>query len=115
MGRILVGPDDQHLLAPDGNVGVAESTDGGRSWQRTGPLPSAMWLSRSGTTILASGPTGAAQSTDDGKHWSALSLPDGASIVEASSVKATIFAAGLDGTTAHIWVSHDSGEHWSTP
>jgi photosystem II stability/assembly factor-like uncharacterized protein len=115
MGRILIGPDDQHLLAPDGNVGVAESTDGGRTWVRTGPLPSAMWLSRSGTTVLASGPAGAAQSTDDGKHWSALSLPDGASIVEASSVTATFFAAGLDGTTARIWVSHDGGGHWSTP
>lgn len=117
MGRILVDPaDTDHLVAPTMDAGAAESNDGGRSWDRLGGPRSVMWVSWLGgdtRRLVASGGGQAAASTDGGKTWSSLALPDGASIVEgATTDPEVLFAAGLDGTHARVWVSMDGGRTW---
>lgn len=88
-GRIVVDPDDpDHVLAADASAGVAESTDGGRTWQRVDSgLTSATWVSRGGDgldVLVASGLAGAALSSDAGRTWDQLDLPGGATLVEAA-------------------------------
>ncbi|MGH9183897.1 MAG: WD40/YVTN/BNR-like repeat-containing protein [Acidimicrobiales bacterium] len=62
-GRMVVDPaDEQHLFAADARAGVAETSDGGRSWRAldTG-LSAATWLSATGGglgALVASGPAG---------------------------------------------------------
>lgn len=118
-GRILVDPDDaDHVIAADAQAGPAASTDGGRTWQTLGGLPAAAWISTPDSldrTLLASGPAGAARSTDGGRTWTPLELPDGALLVEARPGDAQrLYAAGLEGTTARLWVSTDNGETWAS-
>jgi hypothetical protein len=115
-GRIVVGTDDDHLFAADAGAGVAASSDGGRTWRRIGPLASAAWLSRSGTTLVASGPAGAAISTDDGQQWADLKPPEAAALIEAArSDSKLLYAAGHHGASARIWVSRDGGQSWRRP
>ncbi len=118
-GRIIVDPaDEQHLLAADAQAGVVQSRDGGRSWQDAGGLPSATWISAAGDSVeslVASGPAGASQSSDGGRSWEPLELPDGALLAELGANADTLYAAGLDGTAAQVWISHDGGATWSEP
>lgn len=116
-GRILTGPDDDgHLIAADARAGVVESTDGGRSWQRLGGPPGAVWVSRSPTTLYASGPRGASRSADRGRTWENLALPEGASLVEADPSDAGTLYTGIhDGKTVQVLVSRDGGMRWSRP
>lgn len=119
-GRMVVDPDDpQHLVAADAQAGVAESTDGGRSWQRldTG-LAAATWLSASPdlSVMVASGPVGAARSDDAGRTWRSLDLPEGATLVEIASADASDLYAGRHrGSRVEVWVSRDGGERWQRP
>ena len=110
-GRILTGPDDdQHLVAADARAGGVESTDGGRSWQRLGGPPGAAWVSRSATTLYASG------SADGGRTWEDLALPEGASLVEADpSDPGTLYAGVHDSKAVAVLVSRDGGMRWSRP
>ncbi|MGI9022561.1 MAG: WD40/YVTN/BNR-like repeat-containing protein [Acidimicrobiales bacterium] len=116
-GRILVGPDDdQHLVAADARAGVVESTDGGRTWRRLSGPPSAVWVSRNGGSLYASGPRGAARSTDGGATWENLTLPEGATLVEAHPSDPGILYTGIhDGEAVRVLVSRDSGARWSPP
>ena len=116
-GRILTGPDDdQHLVAADARSGPTESTDGGRTWHRVGGPPSAVWVSRSGTTLYVSGPEGAASSPDGGKTWEELSLPAGASLVEADPNDPAVVYTGIhDGDAVRVMVSRDGGARWGRP
>lgn len=117
-GRIVVDPNDgDHLLAADVQSGVMESHDGGRTWQQLGPLPAATWISATSglDVIVSSGPAGAARSDDGGRTWEPLALPDGSLLVEVGNDPATLYAAGLEGTTAHVWVSRDGGDSWNEP
>lgn len=123
-GRIVVDPgDDDHVFVADAQAGVAESSDGGRSWRRldTG-LPAATWLSRSGDglgVLIASGPAGpvgAARSTDGGATWSPVETPSGATLVEATPDGRLLYAGIHDGTSAvRVKVSRDGGATWTTP
>ncbi|HEV2071775.1 MAG TPA: hypothetical protein VGR26_18475 [Acidimicrobiales bacterium] len=118
-GRILVDPqNDQHVLAADVQSGVVKSRDGGRTWDQRGGLPSAMWISAAPgglETLVASGGGEAMRSTDGGRSWEALSLPEGAILVEVGADPDTMYAAGLEGTAARVWVSRDGGTTWSEP
>jgi len=118
-GRILVDPSQpDHLVAADVRAGPVESSDGGRSWNPLGGLPGATWVTWGAdrAILIASGPRGAARSSDGGRSWEPLPLPDGAVMVEASSgADATVYAGGLVGTSARIWVSHDAGRTWNRP
>lgn len=118
-GRIVVDPDDDdHLYAPDAQRGVAESTDGGRTWATLDSgLPAATWLSRSGDgldLLIASGPAGAARSTDAGRTWTRFGLPGGASLVEIAPEDPDVMYAGVhQGDAVHVQVSRDGGATWS--
>jgi len=118
-GRILVDPSQpDHLVAADVRAGPVESSDGGRSWKPLGGLPGAAWVTWGAdmAILIASGPRGAARSSDGGRSWDPLPLPDGAVMVEASTgADATVYAGGLVGTSARIWVSHDAGRTWNRP
>lgn len=117
-GRIVVDPaDDQHLFAADAAAGVAESRDGGRSWQLLDSgLPAAVWMSRGGEglgLLVASGPQGAARSTDGGQSWQRLDLPEGATLVEAVPGDTDLLYAGRhNGSRAQVYVSRDGGQSW---
>lgn len=117
-GRILVDPDDdEHLFAADASAGVAESSDGGRTWRRvdTG-LRSATWISRGGDgmeVLVASGQDGAVRSADGGRTWRPLELPPGATLVEAVPGNVKLLYAGIHrGTRVEVRVSSDGGERW---
>jgi photosystem II stability/assembly factor-like uncharacterized protein len=120
MGRILVDPADaDHAVAPTMDAGAVESNDGGRTWHRLGGPESVMWVSWLGgdtDRLAVSGGGQAAISPDGGKTWSGLSLPDGASIVEGAATEPNrLYAAGLRGTRARLWVSTDGGGSWRRP
>ena len=118
-GRMLVdGADDQHLFATDVQAGPVESRDGGRSWSSLTGLRGASWLSSpdGGHSLLASGSGSAARSLDGGRTWQALQLPAGAMLVEAAPGDARrVYAAGLSGNDARLWVSSDGGANWASP
>lgn len=119
-GRILVDPaDDSRLIAADARSGPVESTDGGRSWRPLGGVKKATWVSWMGpgtSKLVASGPTGAAASADGGATWDQLVLPVGATLVEATAADhRLLYAAGLEGGLATVWVSRDGGSRWSHP
>lgn len=118
-GRILVDPDDpQHLFAADASAGVAQSRDGGRSWQQVGPLASATWITAptdSLDVVIASGPAGAARSEDGGETWEPFDLPANALLAELSPDGETVYAASHRGNRAQLSVSSDGGRTWSDP
>lgn len=113
-GRILVDPsDDRRLVAADARYGAAASDDGGRTWRRLGGPPSALWVSRSGDTLYASGQQ-AAKTSDGGATWTDLKLPAGASLVEADPKDAQLLYAGVHrGDAVEVWVSRDGGRRWT--
>ncbi len=65
-GRLLVGPaDPERILAADAAAGVAESRDGGRSWDLLDSgLPAATWISRGGRGRPARGGVRAGRGLD---------------------------------------------------
>lgn len=119
MGRILVDPNDaDHLLAPDMQFGVMESTDGGRSWDALGGIPGAMWVSwdpDDTDSIIATAMGQAVKSTDGGLTWDVLDVPEGTSIIEFGSRDAELLAAVLETPEATIYVSKDGGGSWTQP
>ncbi len=119
-GTILVDQANlDHLVAADARQGAVESVDGGRTWRPLGGVASATWVSSPAgdlSTIVASGPDGAARTSDGGKTWQPLEVPAGAALVEASpNQPAVLYAGGLSGQTAQVWVSRDGGRRWSKP
>jgi photosystem II stability/assembly factor-like uncharacterized protein len=120
MGRIQVDPaDDEHLIAPDMESGVVESTDGGRTWKALGGIPGAMWVgwdARDTDHIVVTGQGGAVKSTDGGQSWEPLEIPEGASIVEFSPHDSQVlYAAVLEAPEASVHVSEDGGQTWTRP
>ena len=111
-GRILVEDDGSSLLAADAQQGPVRSGDGGRTWTSLDGPP-AVWLTRAGDAVIASGSQGAYLQRARSAPWGPLSLPDGAILVEADPhTPARLFAAGHSGSTAQLWISTDDGQTW---
>lgn len=115
--RFLAGPDDdQHLIAADARSGAVESTDGGRTWHGLGGPPSAVWVSRNATTLYVSGPEGASSRALGANTWDKVTLPEGASLVEASPSDPSVLYTGIhDGNAVQVMVSRDGGAGWARP
>lgn len=65
---------------------------------------------------FVSGRQGAARSSDGGRTWATLSLPEGASLVEADPAEANVLYAGVhDGSDVRVLVSRDGGLRWDRP
>jgi hypothetical protein len=63
-----------------------------------------------------SGRPGAARSMDGGRTWEGLTLPPGATLVEAGPGDAHLLsAAGLGAGPARVWVTRDDGKTWARP
>lgn len=113
-GRILIdADDDQQLIAADARAGAVSSADGGRTWRRLGGPQAAVWVSRSGDTLYASG-QGVSKSSDGGATWNEIDLPDGATLVEADPTDADVLYAGVHrGQEVELWISKDGGVRWA--
>ncbi len=115
-GRILVDPiDAQHVVAADVQQGVLESRDGGKTWVALGSQV-ASWVSSADglTTIYASGGPLAQRSTDGGVTWQPLTLPPGASLVEAGADGA-LYTGVHHADAVTVWFSADGGTTWVHP
>ena len=119
IGPILVDPrSSSTLYVADTQGTFRRSTDGGRTWLGLGTIPGGMatWLAqdqqRPGTLYAATG--GIRRSTDGGHTWLALAgAPAGATAVAvAPSDGRTLYAAGLQGTSAWVSRSRDGGARW---
>jgi len=115
-GRILIDPaDPSHLVASDAGAGAVESRDAGRTWALLGTDPGA-WISTPDglRTIYISGQAAAQRSADGGRTWTGLTLPAGATLVEAAP-DGTLYAGVHDGRAVTVWTSADGGATWTQP
>lgn len=115
MGVMVVDPEDpDHLVAPDMQAGVVESTDGGRTWRRLGSPGMAMSVTAVDgdlTKLIVAGAGEAARSDDGGSTWRPIDVPEGTMVVSAGR-PGTLHAASLDGGTATVAGSTDGGVTW---
>jgi len=114
-GRILIDPTDgQHLVAADFQYGAIASHDGGRTWVPLGTDPAAWVSSPDGLrTLYASGGPAAQRSRDGGHTWETLTIPSGATLVEATP--GSLYAGVHQGESVNVWVSIDDGVTWNKP
>lgn len=117
MGGILVDPGDAaHLVAPDMQSGVMESTDGGRTWRPLASPGIGMTMSVAAVggdlaRLVVAGGGQAARSDDGGRTWTPLDAPEGTMVIAASTAE-TLYAASLDGDVAKVASSTDGGATW---
>jgi photosystem II stability/assembly factor-like uncharacterized protein len=117
-GRIVVDRDNpQQLYAADLEAGVLASNDGGQTWKRLDSgLDEAVWISRSGKTMVASSSTGRAIRSDDGGvNWRPVLLPPGAALVELADDDGTMLAGVLADGRVTVVLSRDGGSTWTAP
>lgn len=117
MGSILVDPEDQNrLIAPDMTVGLATSSDGGRTWKPLGGPSGAMaatWNPTDIRQLIAVGMGGAQRSADGGATWQPLTVPADTTAVSYDTTGAILYAGVLDGQRARIYRSGDGGTTWA--
>jgi photosystem II stability/assembly factor-like uncharacterized protein len=122
MGPILVDPrasDTLYISSMQG--GLIKSTDGGESWQMVGPLPGEMVMSISQSwedpkTFYAANGQQVLKSTDGGESWRPVGedLPGVSAVAVASNDSRIVYAGVLEGDTATVYRSEDSGESWES-
>ena len=115
-GRILIDPvEPDHLVAADVQLGAIASYDGGRTWTPLGSDAAAWVSSPDGlVTLYASGGPAPQRSNDGGNTWADMSVPAGATLVEASP-SGTLYSGVHDGNAVTVWVSTDDGVTWKRP
>ena len=121
MGPILVDPrDSDTLYVSSMQGGFRKSTDGGESWQTVSPFPGGgmvMSISQSGEepdTFYAANGRQVLRSTDSGEGWRPVGgeLPGVSVVAVAPSEPRIVYAGVLEGDTATVYRSEDSGESW---
>jgi photosystem II stability/assembly factor-like uncharacterized protein len=121
MGPILVDPrNSAALYVSSMNGGFRKSTDGGKTWRTVAPFPGGgmvMSISQSWEdpdTFYAANGRQILKSTDDGESWRTVGAEfSGVSAVAvAPSDPQIVYAGVLEGTTAQVFRSENSGESW---
>ena len=119
MGSMLVDPKNpMRVLAPDMQMGLLQSLDGGTTWQNLGgPLGSMAiaWnpVNINEITVIGMGEIGT--TLDAGKTWREISLPDGSAVVAYSPDGNSLFTGVLtEPPYAQVFKSTDGGGSWST-
>ena len=115
MGSILVDPTKpDHAYAPDMMAGVAETVDGGRTWQSLGGPSGAMsvgWNPADQARMVAVGAQGVMLSADSGRSWRQINAPAGTAAATFDN-QGRLVAAILVGDRARVETSKDSGTSW---
>lgn len=104
----LAASGDRLLLGTD--RGLEMSTDGGRTWARTGPAGRYPVVLIEGDTALAGAWSGALQLTQDGgRTWTSLSTPGSREFTAVTSFDGAWYVA----TLTSVLISVDRGASWS--
>lgn len=119
MGSMLVDPKNpMRVLAPDMQMGLLQSLDGGMTWQNLGgPLGSMAiaWNPVNINEITVIGMGESATTLDAGLTWREISLPVGASVVAYSPDGSSLFTGVLtEPPYAQVFKSTNNGGSWST-
>lgn len=119
MGSMLVDPKNpMRVLAPDMQMGLLQSLDGGTTWQTLGGPLGTMAIAWNPVnideiTVIGMGESGT--TFDAGKTWREISLPVGAAVVAYSPDGNSLFAGVLTQPPyAQVFKSTDGGGSWST-
>ena len=95
---IAVSPDDPDSVLAAGSDGVANSSDGGRSWKQVSSQPAA-YLSWTAEGLFAVSPDGTiSRSADAGSKWEALGSvggPPAALLVTADAIYTAVHEVGI--------------------
>jgi photosystem II stability/assembly factor-like uncharacterized protein len=118
MGSMLVDPSNPlRVLAPDMQLGLLETLDGGKSWKALGGPMGTMsiaWNPQDISEIAVLGMGSAQISSDAGKTWNSFALPANTLVITYSENGKTLYAATQDEVpNALIYQSNDLGTSWS--
>lgn len=90
--------------------GTFKSTDNGIEWSSINiPVPMGHPIVAIGSVLFEAGYGGLFRSFDEGQTWDTVTNGDLTNVTSLATVGATVLAV----MNTHLYLSHDTGEHWS--